>query len=122
MGQLEFGEQARDGHILHAVAVATGLLGQRARQPQLADSARTGDEQVAVLGKPAAAGQLLEQRLVEPARVRYPFSPEPMRLQSSPVPPGLIYNSALRSAGITVGSSPGLIGICDFAGACVFSP
>src|SRR5580658_9745481 len=68
MGKLELGEQARDARIVHAVTVATGLLGQRARQPRLADSARTGDEQVAVLGKPAAGGQLLEQRLVEPAR------------------------------------------------------
>jgi hypothetical protein len=30
------------------------------------DTARTGDQKIAVVGDPAAGGQLLEQRLVEP--------------------------------------------------------
>ena len=33
----------------------------------MADAARAGDQQAAVLGDPAAGGQLLEQRFVEPA-------------------------------------------------------
>jgi hypothetical protein len=49
------------------VAVATGLLRQRTGQPRLAHAGRPGDQQAAMLGDPAAGGQLLEQRFVEPA-------------------------------------------------------
>jgi len=52
---------------MHAIAVAAGLLGERAAEPRLADPAWPGDEQAAVLGDPAAGGEALEQRLVEAA-------------------------------------------------------
>ena len=68
VGEIEIGEQARHAGVVDGVAVAAGLLRQRAGQPRLADAARAGDQQAAVLGDPAAGGQLLEQRLVEPAR------------------------------------------------------
>ena len=68
MGELEIGEQPRHARVVDGVAVAAGLLRKRAGQPRLADAAWAGDEQIAVLGDPAAGGELLEQRLVEPAR------------------------------------------------------
>ena len=68
MGEFEIGEQPRHAGVEHRVAVPARLLGERARQPRLADTARAGDEQIAMLGDPFAGGELLEQRLVEPSR------------------------------------------------------
>ena len=53
--QLEVGEQPRHAGVMHAVAVAAGLLCQRAGQPRLADPAWAGDEQIAMLGDPTTA-------------------------------------------------------------------
>src|SRR6478736_4735420 len=52
---------------MHRIAITAGFLRQRAAEPRLADTARSGDQQIAMLGNPAAGGQLLEQRLVEPS-------------------------------------------------------
>ena len=65
--ELQIREQPRHAGVEHRVAVATSLLRERAGQPRLADSARTGDEQIAMLGDPFAGRELLEQRLVEPS-------------------------------------------------------
>ena len=65
MAEIEIGEQARHAGVVDGVTVATRLLRQRTGQPRLADAARTGDQEAAVLGDPAAGGQLLEQRLIE---------------------------------------------------------
>src|SRR5262249_40658339 len=65
MRQLEIGEQARHPGVMDSVAIAAGLLGQGAGQPRFADSAWPSNQQIAVLGDPAAGGELLEQRLVE---------------------------------------------------------
>jgi len=68
VGKFQIGEQPRHAGVVDGVAVTAGFLRQRARQPRLADAARPGDQQVAVLGDPPSGGELLEQRLVEPAR------------------------------------------------------
>ena len=67
VGQFEIGKEARHTCIMHRIAVTAGSLRQRAAEPRLADTARSGDQQIAMLGNPAAGGQLLEQRLVEPS-------------------------------------------------------
>src|ERR1700674_3914536 len=51
----------------NGVAVAAGLLRQRTTEPRLPDAALAGDEHVAMLGDPAAGGELLENSFVEPA-------------------------------------------------------
>ena len=51
-----------DGEVLPA-----GLLSEGAGEPALADAARTGDEQIAVLPDPVAGGELEEERSVEAA-------------------------------------------------------
>jgi hypothetical protein len=68
MGEFEIGEQPRHAGIVHRIAIAACLLGERAGQPRLADSARSGDQQIAVLGNPSGGRELPEQRLVEPPR------------------------------------------------------
>jgi hypothetical protein len=68
VGELQIGEQPRHAGVEHRVAVPARLLGERARQPRLADAAWPGDEQIAMLGDPIASRELLEQRLVEPSR------------------------------------------------------
>ena len=68
MGELEIGKQTRHAGVVDGVAVTAGFLRQRAGEPRLADAARPGDEQVAVLGDPAAGSELLKQGLVEPTR------------------------------------------------------
>src|SRR5439155_15724823 len=50
--ELQIREQPRHARVEHRVADATSLLRERAGQPRLADSARTGDEQIAMLGDP----------------------------------------------------------------------
>ena len=68
MRQLQVGEQPWHTRVVHGVAVAAGLLRERAGQPGLADAAWPRDEQIAMLVDPVTGGELLEQRLVEPAR------------------------------------------------------
>jgi hypothetical protein len=70
VGDIKICEQARHAGVVDGGAVAASLLRQRTGQPRLAHAAWTGDQQAAMLGDPAAGGQLLEQRLVEPACVR----------------------------------------------------
>ena len=66
VGEFQLGEEPRDARVVDGVAVAAGFLRQRARQPGLADAARPRDEQIAMLGDPAAGGELLEEGFVEP--------------------------------------------------------
>src|SRR6202158_977656 len=65
VSQFEIGKEARHTCVMHRIAITAGSLRQRAAEPRLADAARSGDQQIAMLGNPAAGGQLLEQRLVE---------------------------------------------------------
>ena len=67
VGQFEIGKEARHTCVMHRIAITAGFLRQRAAEPRLADTARSGDQQIAMLGNPAAGGQLLEQRLVKPS-------------------------------------------------------
>ena len=67
VGQFEIGKEARHTCVMHRIAITAGSLRQRAAEPRLADAARSGDQQIAMFGNPAAGGQLLEQRLVEPS-------------------------------------------------------
>ena len=67
-GEFQLGEEARDAAVEDGGVVAARLLSEGAGEPCLADPAGAGDEQVALLGDPAARGELLEQRLVELSR------------------------------------------------------
>src|SRR5262245_41542594 len=57
--------EARQAGVVDGIAVATGLVGERARQPRLADASLADDEEITALGDPSAGGELLEQSLVE---------------------------------------------------------
>ena len=62
MGKLQLGEEPWQPVIEDGAVVAAGFLAERAGEPGLSDTARAGDQQVAVLGDPAACGELLELR------------------------------------------------------------
>jgi hypothetical protein len=55
VGQFEVGKQARHTCVMRRIAITAGSLRQRAAEPRLADAARSGDQQIAMLGNPAAA-------------------------------------------------------------------
>src|SRR5581483_10312026 len=61
-------EQPRQPLIEHGAVVPAGLVAQGASNPALADAGRADDEQVLMPVDPLAGDELLEQRLVEPAR------------------------------------------------------
>ncbi|BAC45289.1 blr0024 [Bradyrhizobium diazoefficiens USDA 110] len=61
-------EQPRQPLTEHGAVVAAGLVAQGASNPALADAGRADDEQVLMPVDPLAGDELLEQRLVEPAR------------------------------------------------------
>ncbi len=65
MAELQLCEEARHARVIRAVALAAGPLGQGAGQPGLAQAALPANEQIALLGDPAAGGELLEERFVE---------------------------------------------------------
>src|SRR5262249_61936467 len=65
MAELQLCEEARHARVICAVALAAGPLGQGAGQPGLAQAALPANEQIALLGDPAAGGELLEERFVE---------------------------------------------------------
>ena len=66
----EFGKEARDPPVDHAMPLATGLLSQGAAEKRLADTGRPGDEDVLVLGDPATGRELPDQSAIEfPATV-----------------------------------------------------
>jgi hypothetical protein len=58
--QFEIGKEARHAGVMHRIAITAGFLRQRATEPRLADAAGSRDQQIAMLGNPAAGGQLLE--------------------------------------------------------------
>src|SRR5665213_703645 len=66
-GEREGGEHPGDTLVEHGAVLPACLLAKRAGQPTLADAAGAGDQQVAMLGDPVAAGELEEQRPVEAA-------------------------------------------------------
>ena len=61
-------EQPRQPLIEHGTVVPAGLVAQGASNPALADAGRADDEQVLMPVDPLAGNELLEQRLIEPAR------------------------------------------------------
>src|SRR6266404_8019064 len=61
MREREFGKQARDAPVDHAKALPAGLLSQGAAEKCLADTRRPGDEDVLMLGDPAAARELPDE-------------------------------------------------------------
>ena len=68
VGQAQFLQQAWQAQVAHAVAVAAGLVGQRAGEPGFAYAGWAADDQVQAVAQPLAAAQLQDQRLVQPAR------------------------------------------------------
>ncbi len=52
MGQAQLLHQARQAQVTHAVAVAAGLVGQRAREPGFAYARRPSDDQVQAIAQP----------------------------------------------------------------------
>ena len=56
VGQFEIGKEARHTCVMHRIAITAGSLRQRAAEPRLADAARSGDQQIAMFGNPAAGG------------------------------------------------------------------
>ncbi len=50
MGELQFGEEARQAAIADGEVVPAGFLTERAGEPDLADAAGAGDQQVAAVG------------------------------------------------------------------------
>ena len=65
MGQAQLFQQARQAQVTHAVAISAGLVGQGAGQPGLAAAGGAGDQQVARMAQPVAAGQLRDQAAVQ---------------------------------------------------------
>ena len=61
----EFGKEARNAPVDHALALTAGLLSQRAGEKRLADPGRAGDEDVLMLGDPAAGRQLPDHRPIQ---------------------------------------------------------
>ena len=61
-------EQPRQPLIEYGAVIPAGLMAQRASDPALADAGRADDEQVLMPIDPIAGNELVEQRLVEPAR------------------------------------------------------
>src|SRR3954447_13910201 len=61
-------EESWQALIENRAVIPTGLVAERASNPTLADAGRADDEQVLVPFDPFAGDELLEQRLVEPAR------------------------------------------------------
>ena len=61
-------KQPRQALIEDGTVVAARLVAERASDPALADPGRSDDEKVMMAGDPLAGGELVEQRLVEPAR------------------------------------------------------
>src|SRR5471032_1418210 len=57
VGDLQFVEQPRGAHVQHREAAARGLVRERARQPCLPATRGPGDQQVARVAQPVAAGQ-----------------------------------------------------------------
>ena len=53
-------KQARQAHIVGAIALAAGLMGKRACQPGLAGAGGAGQQDGLFLGQPAAGQQSLE--------------------------------------------------------------
>src|SRR5438067_5039525 len=70
MREREFGKEARDPPVDHAMPLATGLLSQGAAEKRLTDPGGPGDEDVLMLGDPAAARELPHEGAVQfPATV-----------------------------------------------------
>ena len=67
MGGLQFPEQLRGVVIEHAMAVATGLMAQGARQIRLARTGWPGDQTVVMAANPIRAAQLIDLRPFEAA-------------------------------------------------------
>src|SRR6516165_7389633 len=63
----EIDEQARSALVEHREAVATGLVAEGTSEPRLADTGWADDDQMVMLAKPIAGGELLEQGAVETA-------------------------------------------------------
>src|SRR5262245_12183416 len=65
MRELQLREEARHARVVRTVALAAGPLGKRAGQPCFSESTLPANEQIALLGDPAAGRELLEERFVE---------------------------------------------------------
>ena len=63
--EVELLEETRHPAVDHAVALAAGLLGERAGDEGLADAGRSGDDDVVVLLDPAAGRELADLGAVE---------------------------------------------------------
>ena len=61
MREREFRKEARNAPVDHAMALAAGLLSQGAGEKRLADAGRAGDQDVLMLGDPAARRELPDQ-------------------------------------------------------------
>jgi len=56
--------------IEHRAVVAAGFVAEGAGKPTFADTGRPAQDQIVVHVDPFAAGELVEQRPIEPARAR----------------------------------------------------
>jgi hypothetical protein len=65
VGEREFLEEARDAPVEGPIALAAGLLRKGAGEVRLAGARRAGDEDVVVLGDPAAGRELADERPIE---------------------------------------------------------
>jgi hypothetical protein len=68
VGQAQFLEEPRQTQVAGGVALAAGLVGERAGDPGLAHAGGAEDEEVERLAYPVAGGELGDERLVEAAR------------------------------------------------------
>jgi bifunctional ADP-heptose synthase (sugar kinase/adenylyltransferase) len=64
---LQFVEQPGRTHVQHREAAACGLMRQGTRQPRLAAAGGAGDEQIARMAQPVAAGQRGDEAAVQRA-------------------------------------------------------
>src|SRR5206468_5611881 len=69
-GQGEFVEETRGPTVAGAIALATGLVGERAREEAFPDAGRPDQDHVVVFLDPAAGGELADDGLVELAAGR----------------------------------------------------
>src|SRR6476620_11326970 len=56
VSQFKIGKEAWHASVMHRIAITAGFLRQRATEPRLADAARPRDQQIKMLGNPAAGG------------------------------------------------------------------
>src|SRR5207247_149767 len=70
MRDREFGKQAREAPIDHAMPLPTRLVPERTGEEGLPDPGRAGDQQIMMLDDPAAECQLADHRAIQTAARR----------------------------------------------------